>query len=84
MTTQSDGNLTLGNPAIIGPLETLESRFEELEAEMAQPDVAADYKRLEGLSRQRASIEPTVQAFHRYRKVLDDSAAGARGAGVRR
>ena len=48
MTTQSDGNLTLGNPAIIGPLETLESRFEELEAEMARPDVAADYKRLEG------------------------------------
>ncbi len=72
MTTQSNGNSPLGNPAIIGPLETLESRFEELEAEMAQPDVAADYKRLEGLSRQRASIEPTVQAFHRYRKVLDD------------
>ena len=72
MTTQSNGNSPLGNPAIIGPLETLESRFEELEAEMAQPDVAADYKKLEGLSRQRASIEPTVQAFHRYRKVLDD------------
>ena len=72
MTSQPDSTSDLGNPAIIGPLETLESRFEELEAEMAQPDVAADYKRLEGLSRQRASMESTVLSFRRYRKILDD------------
>ena len=72
MTTQQQHNLDVGDSAIIAPLETLENRFEELEAEMAQPDVAADYKRLEGLSRQRATIEPTVASFRRYRKILDD------------
>ena len=61
-----------GDPAIIAPLETLETRFEALEAEMAQPDVAADYKRLEALSRQRASLEPTVLSFRRYKKTLED------------
>ena len=72
MTIQSNNSATLGNPAIIGPLETLERRFEEFEAEMAQPDVAADYKKLEGLSRQRASIESTVLSFRHYRKILGD------------
>ena len=53
-------------------LETLERRFEQLEAEMAQPEVAADYGRLEKLARQRASIEGTVERYLRYRKIRDD------------
>ena len=44
---------------------------------MAQPDVAADYKKLEGLSRQRASIESTVLSFRRYKEDPGRPAAGA-------
>ncbi len=73
MTTRRPDDFSgLGNPAIIGALEPLESRFEELEAQMAEPDVAADYKRLQSLTRERASIETTVLTFRRYRKTLDD------------
>jgi peptide chain release factor 1 len=53
-------------------LEALEQRFEQLEAEMAQPEVAADYNRLEKLARQRASMEGTVERYRRYRKMRDD------------
>ncbi len=60
------------NSAVTESLDVLESRFEELETEMARPDVAADYKRLESLSRQRAAIESTVLLFRRYRKVRTD------------
>ena len=58
-------------------LEALEQRFEQLEAEMAQPEVAADYSRLGKLARQRASMEGTVERYRRYRKIRDDL-AGAR------
>ena len=72
MTTHSEGSLRLGNPAIIAPLEALESRFQELEAQMGLPEVAADYKQLESLARQRASLESRVTSFRQYKKLLDD------------
>ena len=56
------------------PLDALERRFEELEAEMARPEVAADYGKLEKLARQRSSIEDTVTRYRDYRKLCKDLA----------
>lgn len=49
-------------------LETLEKRFMEIERLMAQPEVAADYARLQGLSKERASLEEVVSLCGEYKK----------------
>jgi peptide chain release factor 1 len=48
-------------------LQSIEHRFEEIEAEMARPEVAADFSRLQALAKERASIEDIVTLYRRYR-----------------
>jgi len=48
-------------------LAATEQRFEELTAEMAKPEVAGDYERLQKLARERAAIEQVVTLLHEYR-----------------
>ena len=50
-------------------LEAVEARFLELEAQLQEPAVASDPKRLRELSRSRAELEPVVLAFHRQRSL---------------
>ena len=59
-------------------LEAIERRYEALTAEMAQPEVAADYLRFTELDRERAGIEQVVQLYREYRRVAaasDDARA---------
>ncbi len=58
-------------------LAAIEARFEELTAEMARPEVAADYERLQRLARERAGIENVVNLYRQYRE-LERALAGAR------
>jgi peptide chain release factor 1 len=55
-------------------LASIEQRFEELTAQMGQPEVAADHERVQALARERASIEDVVTLFRQYRDV--DKALG--------
>jgi peptide chain release factor 1 len=48
-------------------LERVVARHDELTAEMARPEVAADYERLNELARERAAIESTVTLFNELR-----------------
>jgi len=48
-------------------LEAVERRFEELTAQMARPEVAADYERLQTLARERAAIGDVVALYREYR-----------------
>jgi peptide chain release factor 1 len=50
-------------------LKALEQRYDELTAEMARPEVAADYQRFQELDRERAAIEPVVTLYREYRRV---------------
>ena len=50
-------------------LESLEARFLELDAQLQDPDIATDPKRLRELSRTRAELEPVVLAIHRQRSL---------------
>jgi peptide chain release factor 1 len=52
-------------------LETIERRYRELEEQMARPEVAADYERLQALAREHASLRETVELYRRYREVRD-------------
>lgn len=59
-------------------LEAIERRYLELEAQMARPEVAADYDRLQGLAREHASLQQVVGILNEYRR-LQDSLGQARG-----
>ncbi len=59
-------------------LEELERRFEELAQEMARPEVAADYERLQALAKEHAALERTVSLYRQYkrlRQAAQDAAA---------
>lgn len=42
------------------------ARYEELERQMTEPDVLADYSKLTELAQERSDIEPIVQAYHEH------------------
>jgi peptide chain release factor 1 len=50
-------------------LEHVSERYDELNTLMADPEIAADYTRLNELARERTAIEELVQSYHRYEEV---------------
>jgi peptide chain release factor 1 len=48
-------------------LRAIEERFEAITAEMANPDVLADYQRLQELNKERAALEKVVSIFRELR-----------------
>jgi len=70
------------NASVIARLDTMVRRFDEIEAELANPSEPAlssskggfDQTRFTALVKERAQLEATVAAYRRYRKVLDDIA----------
>jgi peptide chain release factor 1 len=49
-------------------LAALDTRFEELTAEMARPELATDHERLQALARERAGLERVVTLYREYRQ----------------
>ena len=62
---------------MLNRLQAIADRYEELNAEMARPELSADYERLQTLAKERASLEEIVSLYHRYRKT-DKGIADAR------
>jgi len=57
-------------------LKKIELHFDDLNRQMADPDVLADYGRMAGLAQERSSLEKIVDAYRRFKEVrrqLDDS-----------
>jgi peptide chain release factor 1 len=52
-------------------LEALEARYKELEAEMARPEVAGDYDRLQALAREHQSLQEVISILNDYRRVKE-------------
>ena len=55
--------------AMFETLQALEKRYEELAAEMARSEVAADYERLQALAKEHAALGETVALFRQYRQL---------------
>lgn len=51
-------------------LEQIEKRYEELEKQMASPDVAFDLKHLQSLAKERAGIEHIVTEYRGYKATI--------------
>ena len=59
-------------------LERIEKRYQELDEQMAAPEVASDLKQLQVLARERASIEDVVTKYREYKataKSLEETRA---------
>lgn len=57
---------------MLDKLTALENRYDELERQMADPDVAGDYSRLQAVIQEHGSIKQVVALSRQYRKILDD------------
>jgi peptide chain release factor 1 len=68
------GVLSAERRAMWEKLEAIEQRYNELTAEMARPEVAADYARFQELDRERAGIETVVNLYREYRRTRDRAA----------
>lgn len=55
---------------MLDQLEAVEARFQEVEAQLQDPAVVSDPKRLRELTKLRAELEPVVQAFQAQKTLL--------------
>jgi peptide chain release factor 1 len=62
------------SPDVMKRLEAIERRFEELTHQLSDPAVASSGERFRKVSKERASIEATVNALAAYRRLLKDVA----------
>jgi peptide chain release factor 1 len=53
-------------------LESIRARYQELAEEMAKPEVANDFQRLDALAREHTALGKIVEIADRYRKVEED------------
>jgi peptide chain release factor 1 len=61
---------------MLDKIEQVVQRFEEIEYQMTDPAVSADYERLTELAQERSEMEPLVRAYQRYQELqaeLDDT-----------
>jgi peptide chain release factor 1 len=62
------------SPEVLRKLDAIEQRFEELTHLLSDPAVASSGERFRKVSKERASLEPTVNALRDYRKLVKDLA----------
>ncbi len=63
-------------------LEKIEKRYEELNKQIAQPEVATDLKKVQSLAQERAGLEDIVVSYRKYKattKQLEDTKAMLEG-----
>lgn len=59
-------------PSIIAKLETLQERFEEVQALLSDPSVIADQERFRALSKEYAQLTDVVNCFTRWKQAQED------------
>ena len=57
---------------MIERLEATEKRYNEIGEELSNPEVISDIKKMTELSKERTSLEKTVEVYKKYKKVLAD------------
>ena len=62
------GFCILGSENMLEKLGAIEARYEELNRLMAQPEVAADYERVQQLAKEQAGISDLVSKYREYKK----------------
>jgi peptide chain release factor 1 len=60
------------NPSILTKLEQLDSRYEEVSALLADPEIIGDQERFRALSMEYAQLGPIAQGYQAYQQALSD------------
>lgn len=60
---------------MLDKLAALEKRYRDIEFQLADPSVIADMKKFKQLNMDYRQLEPVVQAFHEYKRVIDNIAS---------
>jgi peptide chain release factor 1 len=63
-------------------LEEIEARFEQVQADMASPETAADPGRIRALGKTFAELDAVVRPYREYRRALDDAREARELAGT--
>ena len=63
--------------SILGKLQMLEERFQELEALLSDGDIITDQTKYRELSKEYAELEPVVKNYTAYEAVVSDMHAAA-------
>src|SRR5215218_1149982 len=58
--------------SILNRLAQIEERYEQINEQMAQPEVATDIAALQTLAREQRQIAPVVEKYREYARVLKD------------
>ena len=51
-------------------LEAIEKRYQEIQTELANPEIYSDMNKMKSLSKEGSDLEETVNTYHEYKKVL--------------
>ena len=57
---------------MLDKLEAIKARFDDLGVALTNPEVVNNNRKFSQLSKEYRSLEKIVQAYHDYKKVLDD------------
>ena len=60
--------------SMIDKLDPIIRRYEDIEADMADPEIVVDYERVQGLAKERASMEELVAIAREYRQLSEERA----------
>ena len=55
---------------MIERLDAIEKRYQDIQTELANPDVYSDMNKMRSLSKEASDLEETVNTYHEYKKVL--------------
>jgi peptide chain release factor 1 len=70
--------------AVDDRLEEIEVRFEQVQAELASPETAADPNRMRSLGKTYAELDAVVRPYREYRRALEDAREAAELAAAER
>ena len=54
---------------------SLQDKFDNLQAQLSDPEVISDMKKFVQLNKDYKELEPIIRAGHNYKKMLDDLAS---------
>ena len=57
---------------MIERLKIIEERYNFLDSELMKPEVYNEFKKMKELSKEKTSLESTVEAYHTYSQILED------------
>ena len=57
---------------MIGRLEAIEKKYDEISNELSNPSVISDIKKMTELSKEQRRLTPIIEVYNRYKQVLSD------------